>query len=841
MSAQKLTQNSFVNGQYDRTAQSQENLQGGLVSNGLAYSRNIVSSDKLEARKRLGTKKLLPLDDYAVIAPYRYGEEDVVLLFSDKKLNIYSYQNNSLAEFVGSDNIEQFVQEWTANTTNDYTVSDSNNSVDLYKMFNTGVSGSVVGATKDGYHITFEAPEQVSLNKFYFNFRTSVSYTSNNFKKSGWRGYKNAVLFWSDDGLTWTNEPAYLTKPDGSDGVHLAQSSTTIGSHPTQSINKKYVIQFNITPKQASKHKYWRVVFSDYLPASDADSSMTYYISSEIWVQSLSQDSSRDTDILVESLKDIKYDQFGKNMKIASTTSPVYNFSIANGLITFEQYTPKKPDQLFDDAKFGMPTCVSYFQNRLWFSGFKVHPATVLASKFGAEDTFEKSSTLQFDDYLELTCNQLKNGIKNIVGSQNVLYCFSEDGISFVDGGSNGLIATNQNIEFNLKNRMPAGDATPTFKDDVLLYASSDGSKLYAVDYDLIVERFQVEDLAKYAKDITGAKIKELHYLNDSSQIVYGLCQDNSMFALMFKKNAYSGFFPMEIQNGYIYDVCPVKTKGGCKLFMVTNRSGRWYLEEKLDEGTYTDTSSVLLSNEDKKWATYDNIENNIALDCYENYENSVYGNVNIVDNVVETSIDLSAYIGQTVMFAEESSKNFLQAEIISASEINKVAGRGESSFYNKVLFPFESFETDLPAGTEIGVISQGRYLGEFVVPDDGVVKLPFVVHKITYGATYLARGIIKIQQPYESMKQVNQIAVSVLNTGHLEIGTSLNDMLELEKIKDDSYLDLTTITMNGSYVVVPSDTPEWEKNIIFQSRKGLPFTVNCIETIINYSNMGGK
>lgn len=946
MPTQKLTQNSFVNGQYDRTAQNQENVQGGLVSSGLAYARNLVSGDKLESRKRLGTRKLLALDDYAVVAPYRYGEDDVVLLFSDKKLNIYSYQDNSLVEFTGTSEIEQFIQEWTANTTNGYTVSDSNNSADLYKMFNSGlgagVGGSVVGATKDGYYVTFEVPEKVSLNKFYFKFRTNLSYTSGKLKSGGWRGYKNATLFWSDDGSSWTNEPAYLTKPDGTDGVHITQSTSTTGSYPTAVTRREWYIQFNVSPKQASQHKYWRVVFSDYQPAKDADSSMGYSIVSEIWVQSLSQDSSRDTDILVESLKDIKYDQYGKNMKLTSTSSPVYDFSIANGLITFKQYTPKDPSDLFSELKFGTPTCVSYFQNRLWFSGFKAYPATVLASKFGAEDTFTKSSTLQYDDYLELTCNQLKNGIKNIVGSQNVLYCFSEDGISFVDGGSNGLIATNQNIEFNLKNRMPAGSATPTFKDDVLLYASSDGSKLYAVDYDLIVERFQVEDLAKYAKDITGAKIKELHYLNDSSQIIYGLCQDNSMFALMYKKGTYNGFFPMEIQDGYIYDICPIKFGSSYKLFMVTNRSGRWYLEEKLDEGVYVDTSSVLLSSEEKKWATYDNIENNIALDCYENYENSVYGSINIVDNTVETNIDLENYIGQTVMFAEENSKNFLLADIVktnktklyawkksaangepvaefadreyiytlepafpgsykpyysadnkpigtviegrvvgyesqknyddvltigpslsaitsgyssvtytreessdievqTSAEIHKVASRGESNFYNKVLYPFDSFETDLPAGTEIGVVSQGRYLGEFIVPDDGVVQLPFVVQKITYGATYLARGIIKIQQPYESMKQVQQVAVSVLNTGHLEIGTSLGDMLELEKIKDDSHLDLTTITMNGSYVLVPSDTPEWEKNIIFQSRKGLPFTVNCIEAIINYSNMGGK
>ena len=98
----------------------------------------------------------------------------------------------------------------------------------------------------------------------------------------------------------------------------------------------------------------------------------------------------------------------------------------------------------------------------------------------------------------------MREKITNITGGQKVLYTYSEDGLALVDSGSGGMIATNQSIEFNLRNRMPAGSSTPAFKDDVMLYASSDGTKLYAVDYDLMTERFQVDDLAKYAKDISS-------------------------------------------------------------------------------------------------------------------------------------------------------------------------------------------------------------------------------------------------------------------------------------------------------------------------------------------------
>ena len=904
MPTQKLTQNSFVNGQYDRTAQNQESLQGGLVSNGLSYAKNIVSGDKQEARKRLGTKKIFDLQDYAVIAPYRYNESDVLLLFSNDKIEIYNVDENVFTPFVGATDLKKFEQEWTSNNTNGYKISSSSNSSDVYKIFNGYANGKAIGAVNNGYYIVFEAPENISINHVDFHFNSNDISS----RKGGYLGFQSARLYWSDDGIVWNKSESKITKPDGSAGVYKYEEE-----QPAYPLTlKKWNIKFSVVANIPETHKYWKIVFDDFIDG-DYDETLVYNFHADFWTQTVKSSSSYETSIKTDELKNIKYAQYAENFKFVTENSSVYNFCIKNGVVELQKFEPKvtgEERKIF--SIYGTPSCVSYFQNRLWFSGFKDYPALVLGSKFGDENTFTASATLAFDDYFNLTCNQLRSKIKNIIGSQNILYCFSQDGISFVDSGSNAILASNQSIEFHLKNRMPAGDATPTFKDDVLLYASADGTKLYAVDYDMLVERFNVEDLSKYAKDITNGKIKELHYLNNKSQLVYGLCEDNTMFALLYRKGLYNGFFSIEIQNGFVYDICPIKTSQDYKLFMVTYRAGRWYLEEKLDEGEYIDTSSVLLSKEEKKWATYDNIENNIALDCYKTYENAVDGDINVDGDVAKTTVDLEKYVGQTVMFAQENSKDFLQAEIEKINKeklyawsagtedkkyyytkytdgtdidvydergnvvgtgtinlgvmlfvdgeatsfardkdsdkdiqtsvsIKKLAQRGNSNYYNTILFPFDSFETDFSAGTEIGVISQGRYLGEFIVPDDGVIQLPFAVQKITYGATYLARGIIKIQQPYESMKQVQQVAVSVLNTGHLEIGTSLSDMLELEKIKDDSHLDLTTITMNGSYVLVPSDTPEWEKNIIFQSKKGLSFTVNCIEAIINYSNMGGK
>ena len=87
MPTQKLTQNSFTSGQYDRTVQGKE--QSELVASGLAKAMNVVSSESGELRKRLGTKHLLDLDSASVVVPYRHNEDDILLLFSENKLNAF--------------------------------------------------------------------------------------------------------------------------------------------------------------------------------------------------------------------------------------------------------------------------------------------------------------------------------------------------------------------------------------------------------------------------------------------------------------------------------------------------------------------------------------------------------------------------------------------------------------------------------------------------------------------------------------------------------------------------------------------------------------------------------
>lgn len=943
MATEKLVQNSFVNGQYDREVQSKE--RSDFIGQGLAKALNVVSGEKGELRKRLGTKHLLDLSRPTVLIPFRLPDENdaIIAINSDSSDNVkgYRYIDGKLQPLlsVTSEATVTFPgkSSWPNGNVSDTSITSGDWTVSASFLNNSGSSNY------PGYLLNSEQRADGSYMKI------GGYVVNNNANASQYIAIDNSntdvcmqeikIWFWTRRGgsgyqyLYWT-KPTIQYSDDGNTWIGV-QTDYTVGQYtqvsyyaPGHGIPAQYTSKCLMTisqDKYSQNHRYWRVYFaSGSVPTA-------VFIGSVSFVNVATSSPFEETVAYTEDkLKKLKYAQDSNELFIACDGVIPYRLQNNTGVLTFGAFNPANTPTLWSTIG-GYPTSVALFQNRLWFGGFENNPQTVIASKFGDYETFTTSpttSTIQYDDYLNLRCNQLKTRISNIIGGQKVLYSFSEDGLALVDSGASGMIATNQSVEFNLRNRMPAGNSTPAFKDDIMLYGSSDGTKLYAVDYDLITERFQVDDLAKYAKDITFDKITELHYVNDESKLIYGLLESGNMFALNYMKGVYQGFFPITIQDGFIYDIVQIKVGRNYKLLIVAYRNGSWFIEEMPDKGNYIDTIAPFMTKEDKKWATYDNINNNIALDCWQKYEDTIEltATLDYENLTLTTESDLSAFIGSQVMLGQLNDENQWVVLNIESSESAGVynitidSQRGDSYVFDTLYIQFNDLPIKGSLSGMLGVVSPGQYLGEYSVTGENeyltfcgwvdgnnnyvftksatpaagdqlydengkrinkyyqnvvvsydetndeitvndtsetsiqfsrdqdadyvygsIIQLPKPVFKATYGALYDAYAFIKIERPYESMKTVRQINLEVQNTMHLSVGTSLDDMQVLEDINDNTHYDLTNMTMNGGYVIVPGDTPEWSKFIIMKSDKGLPFTVNAVEVIINYSNEGGN
>lgn len=574
-----------------------QELQNRDNGNGVLFDcKNVLSSWNGELRKRTGTAWLATLPEYQRIIPYRLPSgNDIILLLADN--HIYGY------EFAGEESIRPFyifsgeaptfpTSGWAGNTTNgDYTIWLSSSSAsstwglgfDLPTQTRPMTYYGKGSLWTGGYGTTTNVPAYIRISseepQLLNSLRLRWTNTCNGNHPGHYKGWLEPTLQYSDDGENWTSIQTEMTNPVPFGGADYYSGSYHYGLGASEKTENHIVYQVT-NVSHGAPHKHWRIYCARRIPNTqtydgeriDLNVSDIKYLSDE--KSQLIIDTSSDFQINEENIDSIKYDQSDNLMILTNGTDSVYYLRYSAGTMNYGTYT------MSFDSEQGKPSCVCFYQNRLWLGGFSAFPTRVWGSAFGNFTDFTIPQTVLATSAIYADSVEIKSRIENMWGGNNALYCLSEDGISMIDA-QGGIVATNQ-IEFKLRNREPVDNMTPTYKDDIMIYLGRDRRKILVTDYDLIVQRFKAQNMSENYTDFLLRGIRELHYIPDRHSLVYGLLQNGAWFALLFDiakgKNA---LYPFDT-NGFIFDVQPVKYGDKTRLCMVTQRDGVFMLEEKL-------------------------------------------------------------------------------------------------------------------------------------------------------------------------------------------------------------------------------------------------------------------
>lgn len=558
--------------------------------------KNVLSSWNGELRKRTGTAWLATLPEYQRIIPFRLPNgNDVMLLLSENKITGYEFAGeNTLKPFyIFSGAAPTFpTTGWTGHITNgDYTIwiSSSSASNTWGKGFDTPVSTRPMkyygqgSLWSGGYDSTTNVPAYIQISsqnaQLLNSLRIRWTNTCNGNHPGHYKGWLEPTLQYSDDGENWTSVQTEMSNPIPFGGADYYSASYHYGLGGSEK-TENYIVYKVTNVAHDTPHKYWRLYCARRIPNNqtydgeriDLNISDIAYLSNT--KSQLSIDTTGDFDITEDNIDNIKFAQSDNKLVLANGTDPVYKIEYSSGTVTAETYTLS-----FDDQQ-GNPSCVCFYQNRMWLGGFDAFPTRVWGSAFGNFTDFTIPTPVLATSAISADSVEIKSRIENMWGGNNALYCLSEDGISMIDA-QGGIVATNQ-IEFKLRNREPVNNMTPTEKDDVMIYLGRDKRKILITDYDLIVQRFKANNISENYADFLLSGIRELHYIPDRHSLIYGLLQDGSWFAMLFDitkgKNA---LYPFST-NGLILDIQPIKYGEKTRLAMVTQRDGVYMLEEKL-------------------------------------------------------------------------------------------------------------------------------------------------------------------------------------------------------------------------------------------------------------------
>nr|DAO76744.1 MAG TPA: stabilization protein [Microviridae sp.] len=852
MAKKLFAHNSFIGGQVDRELI-------GKTANAMSYARNVVSSLKGELRARTGTKFLMNLSDDSVVVPFRKDGDDIIALFNTTKLALYDLTDTGIVDLQNGAKPEELKQTWTENTTNGYTVAmnpglnGSTQAANAYQAFSpgTGLWGWTADYMSDRGWFTFEiAPEKKQmLNKFTITF-TSYGLTTDYDK---YWGYRNGNLQYSDDGgTTWL--PIQTTLQNYQET--MITGAVIVPGHGNY--GRTWTIKYDLVSNDNTPHRLYRIWF---LP--ETYTRPTNFQDHSVRVQPFLQSNdlqpfSADIELSSQQLHNLKYSQFENKMYL--TTYPQIHpklLAATNNFFSLTDYTPTTPSNFWETN--GFPSCVRHFQGRLIFGGYDNFPARITGSKFLDDTNFQVvSSNATAADPIDATCNELKNQIQNIWGGVNALYTLSEDGVAMID--AQGNIIAPDNINFRLKNAVPANGMTPTVKDDIMLYLSANRKRIYIVEYDWNLQRYVINDITKYVQDYLKDEVDELHFAEDKARLIYGSLKSGGWFALLFDKTAgVISIYPFDTA-GKVRDIAIVKKDSDYKLLLVVERDRGLVLEEKLPAA---DLEHFYFQDEDEAQEfSAARIMTNFYMDMVQHI---MVDGVGFPDQITfdadaltittteenQKIYDLGQQTGCEVYFYDQTTSNTLHVKLAGAvdgqTNVFKVFLQTDSEITTTSTFStWIKAQTKIipvlePDGTEFEIVGDKQYVGK-IYSDNNVLTLEKPLWNLFYGLPYEKIGVITETGNPMTRKTWGSVSLVVQDTLHLQIGARQDKLESLIEYKPTgSEYNVVPKMTSGAITKNIADTDEYVKNLILYSDKALPFCVIGLVADGSVSDMGGN
>lgn len=637
---------NFFTGKFDREFSGQENA---ITAAGMVYCNNVLTSPQGECKARPGTEFLGGLDSEAVIIPYRRAGKDLALVFTDSHLDVKTFDNsgNLVAFTQGNSSIVTWTN--TDNNTPTSTPLDISNGNGLdyfanaYKYWTLNPYNLI-----DDYQSNRLMAQHIRYPGTIFTMRFTATKALNrlgmyiiradgDFSMSALNDARNwvnnASLQYSDDGVTWQtmqlSEPAHFVFP---------HASTPYGDRIIPTLQFDTVI--------TAKHEYWRVVIiwnGEKMPGARYFMTSFYGLVEE---ETPSIPQTYSTPYTINLLKKIKYSQNYAELILCDGVHNPYSFSMTGSVITFQE----KNTYSFLTTD-GVPSCVRFFQNRLYFGGFAAYPNRVRGSRFGDynyNDFTVVTEDATVADPINVECNQFSERITDLWGGFNVLYAQSSEGIAFVTGMS----AT---PDFTLRCSERASGITPTMKENIMYYVGYDRRKIYAFSYDNNIQQFVAPDISQYWQEVLKDRISEIHYVDSRSKCVVGGLESGKGFFL-FHSGREVGYFPFDI-NGFISDLSVIKDGDDAHVLLVVQRNNVWGIERLHMPEFMQSTNAFEQTNWNRNLATQENLLKSPFFDSWKVLKNE---HVELWDYNAEAKIihpnysnnnpvDLSDYVGKTI------------------------------------------------------------------------------------------------------------------------------------------------------------------------------------------------
>jgi len=563
----------------------------------------------------------------------------------------------------------------------------------------------------------------------------------------------------------------------------------------------------------------------------------------------------------LEECKELQFAQNADVMYVVHENHEPYKLTrVSATSFTFATFV--RTADPFDDptagGTVGYPSCVTFFQGRLYYASSTLKGTTVWGSQSGDYD--DMTTGADDDDGLEITIAELTEKITWIKDGQKSLITGNGESIVPINGGSESDPITPSTITAHMSHTDGADNTIPVHKDGLLFYIKYDQRNLKYFQYDLLSETFDAKDANPVNYDVTEGKMEGLYYIKNRNDLMFMRSKEGDLLTLNFNEGEKIAGWHRHTTEGTIQDIVRIFDQDKrANLFALIERTNGWYIEKLADivefpapEDYYTTEDSKTADMEAYNRVIAEKLKECRYLDShlvwsdlrdstitYDATAGTVTGGSFAVTDVGKNIVYKTA-TGREYGYFEIT--GFVDANTVNVTALSDITDNTYSSWY--LTASTISGLTHL-ADQEVGVVADGGYLGDFTVDASGNVDLERqVTHAVIglkyegYIQTYPIGMLIQLANTQLLPKSVNSAFVQFVQSAGGKFGTSPYKMEEIQKYQTQGAIyDLPPLPMDDYKQIMYSDESALNKRAYIKQDKPLPLNLTALTIDVKFGD----
>ena len=594
---------------------------------------------------------------------------------------------------------------------------------------------------------------------------------------------------------------------------------------------------------------------------------------------------------LYKENEEIKYFEHPYNFNDLKNVKTTQNFDVI--YFCHNEYTPKTLTRTYTDNTIeftfadvivetgtstedpfeidGNPSCCCFYQQRLFYAGFKKQINKIWASDKGYYNKFTTNRGSQEDiidiDGFNFVLSELKLSILWLKETTVGLVLGSSQGIGIIKTDSGQL--TPFNFGCNLVSKDGCSIQDPIVVGTTLLYTDSTLKRLKALTFSWDINAFVSTNLNILCPELINEPIKKICYQEDGKDFVYVLTEEGNLYFLLYSSSEmFYAWGKIKTYSKIEYIESLERFDSGTNLFLIDSNNNILKKGEEKILKSIEDFYTMSSNNKEVHTLYYDYLKGIINDFNYLDYSTQIkyfYNDIIVFEKIEENNYGVFGIINSTepifnlddeelktyLLEDRDTYKLFEVREKVNDYQL-KVRVLSEYSA-DTILINNWSFNKNLLDGIDTNIYKNGKYTitGDgFYFKDievvDGKIQLPAGVNigcfRIGYNYTsYLKTmnlgGMIDTYNTMISKKNISTVYARLYNSWGGKFGTDYFDL------KDINYLKLEYSRFGEPYTLQDMDvkldvSDRWEYNKHYYVVQDIPypFNVNSITITTEYN-----